>query len=465
MKIENQDPSFFEKVLIKLLLIDENVRNKVVPFLNEKIFGSFERQQIIKCMLNHQKKFETLPSIKELKVIVDTKSVHEELEDIVVLDITEYRTEFLIDQIEAFLRQKITFNNLIEGVELLQEGKIEEINNISDNLRTSVSFSFDVDIGFNLFSSKARDEMYKFLNGEEETEFIPTGIDHFDKDLKGGVHRGSSTIFIAESGMGKSLVKCAVAANICLQNYKVLYITLELSEKYMGERILQNVLDTAQDDLRKLTKEQFGVYYDKMSNKLNGLLRLKKYTAGMFNANGLRYFLGELKTKENFVPDVIMVDYLGLFEAMGVNKNSNSNDKGIAKMQELNAIADDYNVALISSAQCNRSGYGATQFDPTNLADSIGIFQEAYVVVGVTQTEEQRLLLPPVYSWFLMKNRFNLNKSILTVGIDYTKMKLINLDNTKKDEDVVNEKVSIAVDTIKKEEKKQKKNKISIDWD
>ncbi|MFW6272635.1 MAG: DnaB-like helicase C-terminal domain-containing protein [bacterium] len=342
----------------------------------------------------------------------------------------------MLDEIESFLKEKLAFNELSKGVELLKDGKVDDLNSTSERIKEAISFSFDNEIGLDLFSDVGMETMYEHLH--TVNSFVPTGIERLDDELNGGVHRQSVTVFLAESNMGKTLIKTAIAANMILQNKKVTYITFELSQEYIGERILKNIFDLSGNDLKKLSKEEFQEYYKKLCKKMKNLLIIKKYPAGTANANHLKRLLKDLETKKKFKTDIIFLDYLGIFAASKVSKTANSNDKGIAKCQELEALSDEFNLPIVTSAQANRSGYGSSSLDPTNIADAIGIFTETDVVIAVTQTEEQRELNPPLFTWQLLKNRFGINKNSFSVGVIYEHMRLINVDDGNENSPAMN---------------------------
>lgn len=443
------DTLSYEKVLLKFLLTDEKIRNKVFPYLTIDIFDTFECKEIAKKIFEYDKKFSEFPSVKELKLTLDNETVYDSLKNIVDLDTKDYRKNFLVDEIEDFFRQKLSFHELASGVEYLKEGKIDNLNDISDKIRQAANFSFNADIGYDPFSDDGFERFWDHLH--EKKVIIPTGIEAFDRLIEGGIHKKSVTAFLAESGKGKTLIKCAIAANMILQNKKVLYVTMELSEEYISQRIIQNILDLEYDDLKIISKENLRKRWKKITEKLKSLLIIKKYPQNTIHCGHIRNLLNDLDIKKKFIPQTLIVDYLGILNAVGINKSSNSNDIGKAKCQELQALSYEKDLATLTSAQANRSGYGSAILDPTKIADSIGIFAELDLVVSVTQSSEQRELPIPLFTWFVMKNRFDIDKKETVVGVNYKKMKLINVDTDKeKIEGEVNKKsdVNSATDII-----------------
>jgi len=273
--------------------------------------------------------------------------------------------------------------------------------------------------------------MYEHIH--QVNNVIKTGLNDFDKILNGGIHVPSLTVLIAESNMGKSLIKSAISSNLITQNKKVLYLHGELSEQYMAERMVRNILDLSGEELKSLTEDSFFKRFKEVAKNIGNNIMYKRFSPGSTNVNHIRQLMRDYEIKHKFVPDIIMLDYLGLFAPMGVSVNAGSNEKGIVKCQELQGFIADYNIPILTSAQSNRSGYGKSKLDPTNIADAIGIFAEADAVVGVTQTDEQREMPIPLYTWDLMKSRFGINKKSITIGINYEKMGLINVGDEDED--------------------------------
>ena len=559
------DPLQFEKILLKLIFTDTKVREKVFPYLDLKLFDLYECKEIVKTIRKFQSKYENFPSVKELKLFTSKKDVHDGLEEVVKLDISEFKNEFVLDSIQEFIKGKLIFNYLALAHEKSSEGELGAVSEIADKLKEANSFSFDDTVGLDLFSDDGEEKMYQHLHSENSV--IPTYLHKFDETVRGGLHRKSVTVFIAQcvtedtkieyyyksvggtsfiiigcisnvnallkcgcevfvkspdgwvevldyidkgekqiyklivdskecysselhlyetidgwkyakdltendkvltengyckvesieltdevkkvvditvnhpnhryytngisshnSNLGKTLIKCAVAANMILNNHKVVYVTCELSEEYIGERILQNMFDVDRDRLGELSREEFGRVYRKFKDKMKNSLVIKKYGAGKSNVNHIVSLFKDLESKKKFKTDILILDYLGIFSAYGVSKNANSNDIGKVKCQELESLAFEYDIPILTSAQSNRSGYGKSELDPTNIADAIGIFTETDVVIGVTQTEELRELNPPLYSWTVLKNRFGLNLKSFRIGICYEKMRLYNVD-------------------------------------
>lgn len=306
--------------------------------------------------------------------------------------------------------------------------------------------------------------MYDHIH--QKNNVIKTGLTEFDAILNGGIHVPSLIVMLAESNMGKSLIKSAISSNLITQNKKILYLHGELSEQYMAERLVRNILDLSNEELRNLTEKSFFDRFIEISKNIGNSIIYRRFAPGVTNVGHIRQLLRDLEIKYKFIPDLIMLDYLGLFAPLAVSNNAGSNEKGIVKCQELQALISDYNIPVFTSAQANRSGYGKSKLDPTNIADAIGIFAEADAVVGVTQTEEQREMPIPIYTWDLMKSRFGLNKQEATIGINYDKMRLINVGDEndsqvskireEKDRQVVNE-ATREINKKLKEEKSIKK--------
>lgn len=389
--------------------------------------------------MEFNKKYNRFPKISEIKLELKESSL-KYFEEILLLDITDFDDEFLIDKIEQFFKEKLIFQSLLFGIEELKSGESKQLSNVPDKIREAVSFSFDTKVGLDVFSDEGEEIMYNHLHAENK--FISTGVKSLDTIIGGGLQKPSVTCFLAESNLGKSFFKCAISSNIILQSKNVLYITMELTEQYMSQRILQNVFSLNQESLNGLTREQFKEKYRQYKKLVGNKLIVEKYAQGTSNANIIRNLVKELQDKRKFNPDVLILDYLGIFAASKIGKDSNSNEVGKIKCQEIQALSFDLDIPILTSQQCNRGGYGSSRLDPTDMADSIGIFQELDNVIGLTQSDELRALNR--YCLETMKCRFADNKKTTIIGGDKSFMKIYDVDEqnkieeTKKVEETVN---------------------------
>ena len=423
------DPLYFEQILIKLLFFNENVRDKVFPFLNVELFDKIENKNIVKKIINFHQKYQKFPNVKEMKIEIAIEKEEEravQFLDIIETDISDYQDEFILDTIEKFFKEKLIFHEIVKSVEILKskdDKDFSKLNNIPENIRSAIAFSFDTNIGMQPFTDNGKERLWDHLHKKDEV--VPTGLKSLDEKIGGGFHKKSVSVLLGQGNIGKTLIACGITANAILRNKKVLYITLELTEEYITQRIIQNLLDINQFELKELKSDEFNKRYDNLNKRIGNLLTVKKYSPGI-NSTTIRMLLKELNLKNNFIPDLLIVDYLG--ELDSVEKGNNSNDTGKFKCQDLEGIAFDYDIPVVTPAQVNRGGYSKSSLDPTEVADSIGIFTETDLVIGITQTQEQYEANPSTYTLDIMKSRFSDRLQRVSIGVERSKMKIFTLD-------------------------------------
>lgn len=334
------DPLFFEQVLIKLLFFNLDIQQKVFPFLTVDIFDKIENKNIVQRILDFYKKVSKFPNISELKLdLIKDEDQQKYFIEIIETNISEYDSKFLLEKIEEFFKKKLIFHEIVKATELLKDNDLDKLLVIPDNLRTSVAFSFDTNVGMNVFSENGKKRMYEHIH--QKNEVISTKLPDLDKAIGGGFHKKSVSVLLGQGNIGKTLIACAMSANQLHLNKKILYITMELTEEYITQRIIQNLFNIDQYRLKELSEEEFNKEYDKCIDKFKDLLVVKKYSPGI-NCSHIRHLFKELEMKNNFHPDLLYVDYLG--ELDSIKEGNNSNDIGKYKCQELEGIAFDFDI-------------------------------------------------------------------------------------------------------------------------
>jgi len=271
-------------------------------------------------------------------------------------------------------------------------------------------------------------------------------------------------VSVKNSNLGKSLIKCALSTNSLLQNKNVLYVSLEMSEEKISERILANAFDIELNMLKMLDKNTFITKLSTMKEQTSGQLYVVAYPPKSINSNRLRNIVKELKTKKKFVPDIIFVDYMGLMSPNSSRKTDNSYSEQKTVSEELRAIAVEFGIPVVSAVQTNRGGFGNSELDMTDIADSIGTVATADVIFGVTQTQEMREA--GRYTFLLLKNRYGENKKKCYIGVNYPKMRIYDVEedsgtskDIKPDEDATAE---IVTSLMKKDRTAGKKKVINF---
>ena len=450
------DPLFYENLLVRMLFTDVDCRDRIYPYLVDDIFEGFENQKIVQEFLKFKNEYDDFPSAKALELRLQNVTVFDHLKHCLQIDTDEYNNDYVMDTIEEFFRNKLVWNDINDTVEKLKENDTESISSIVDRMRDSLSFSFDTTVGLDY--SEDAELMYEALHNKDNV--VPTGIKNLDKLIEGGFHEKSLTLFMAETNMGKSLIKCGLATNALLQNKNVLYVTMEMSEFKIAERITANIMDIELDHLKAISKDKFIKKHEKVFKQLKSNLVVKEFPTKGANTNKIRNLLKELKLKKGFVPDIVFVDYLGIMLPNSPKKEGNTNTEMKTISEELRGLAVETGIPFVSAMQTNRGGFSSAEIDLTDVADSIGTTATADVIFGVTQTEEMRQL--GIYTMILLKNRYGINKVKTSVGVDYPKMRIEDVEDEFEEETVAQptDIVDDAVMAIKGKLKDNKKSKI-----
>lgn len=341
----------------------------------------------------------------------------------------ESNVSWAIDQTEKFCQERAIYNAIMDSITILdgKEGGRSK-GAIPGLLSDALSVSFDPNIGHDYIDDYS--DRYDFYHRVESR--VPFDLEYFNKITRGGLPRKSLNIAAAGVGVGKSLFMCHYAAAALLQHFNVLYITLELAEEKVAERIDANLMNVTIDDLMRLPKDMYEKRMSKLRERIKGKLIIKEYPTASANASHFRALLQELAMKKNFKPDVIIIDYLNICASARVKHGANVNTyvyvKAIA--EELRGLAVEFDVPILSATQVTRTGYSSSDFGLEDTAESFGLPATADMMFGLITTEELDNLGQMMVKQ--LKNRYNdptLNKRF-TVGIDRARMKLYDLEQS-----------------------------------
>lgn len=453
---ENVGPIFYEKLLIQFMFRDEEVREKLIPYLDAEIFQNSLNGKVVKSIISFMDRHTHFPRINEMSLFVKENEIYTHLTEIMNIDSSEYDRDFILGELEEFYRKSMVNNILREAVENL--GKDSNIlQNYPDKMREALAFTFDTSIGLSLLDDQ--EKIFTALTSKDR--IIPTGIKQLDKKIEGGCHEKTLNLFLAATNVGKSACLCGLSTNFLLDNKKVLYISLEMSEEKVLERILANIFDVDISQLKNLPKEIFDSLYEKVKKKLGSDFRVVQRPAKSVSANSIRTILKEYKIKKNFVPDVVCVDYLGLMIPNSKSKESNSYSEMKLISEELRSVAQEFGFPIWSAVQTNRNGFKNVDLELTDIADSIGTAATADLIIGIAQTDE--LKEAGKYMWFILKNRYGLNDLKIYVGIDYSKMRIYTIES-EDDKEIVEQKNIVdlaAVEVLKNAKNKNTQKKLS----
>ena len=349
------------------------------------------------------------------------------------LEKSETDNEWLIDKTEEFCQEKAVYNAIMDSIQII-DGKDKDRTKgaIPEILSKALSISFDNHIGHDWLEDFAA--RYEFYHKVEER--VPFDLEYMNTITKGGLPSKTLTCILAGTGVGKSLAMCHFAANNLMDNKKVLYITMEMAEERISERIDANLLDCSLDDLKDLPFKLYEKRVERIRHKTEGKLIVKEYPTASAGAGHFRHLLNELRLKRNFVPDIIYIDYLNICVSSRMRYGSNINTYMMIKSiaEELRGLAVEKNVPIVTATQTTRSGY--TNSDPglEDTSESFGLPATTDLMFALVSSEELEALNQIMVKQ--LKNRFNdpvMNKRFV-VGVDRAKMRLYDVEQSAQDE-------------------------------
>lgn len=417
------NPAIYEKIIIKLLFKDQDLREKIFPFLKIEIFDTdFSNQNIVKNVLAFSEKYDKFPNELELKTFIKDTETVKSFSDCLSMNSEEYETEFMMSEIEDYFKRKLLWNDAEKLIQTLKSPDIATAGDIPNDIMESLSFSFDTGIGLDFFEDPER--LFESLSAKDRV--VPSGIKGIDDLIEGGFHEKSLSLFLAGTNVGKTLVMCSLAANMIMNGKNVLYVTFEDSEEKIANRIMFNLLDADKAQLKSMSKEAFMKRFENVKKVVKQKLIIKEFPEYTICANHLKQLFKDLKQKKKFIPEIMFIDYIGCMLPNGKpNSNLNSNDMLRLVAGQTRALGMEYAIPVLSGAQTNRGGSTASEIDLTDTADSFGQTMKADVIFGVTETPE--LSAAGMFTFFLLKNRYGIKGMKITVGVDKFKQRLFNI--------------------------------------
>ena len=382
-----------ENLILSNLLENEKYARKVLPHLKPEYFQSIEEKTVFGLVHSFVEKYNSFPTKEALYIELsnlDTinEQVFSESQNLIhSLQVDpSTKTEWLVDQTEKFCQEKAVFNAIAQSIQII-DGKTDKTKNaIPEILQDALSISFDSSIGHDfLDDSEERWDLYHAYQNK-----VPTGIHYIDTITNGGFPDKSLNIFIAATGVGKSFLMCACAANNLRMQKNVLYITLEMAEERIAQRIDANLLDITLDDLMELPRDKYNEKMERLKDTCKGKLIIKEYPTATANAAHFRNLLNDLRLKKNFIPDIIYIDYLNICTSsrmkMGGSVNSYGYIKAIA--EELRGLSCEYTPPIVSATQANRDALSSSDMDLSNTSESLGLPMTVDFMLALISTEE-----------------------------------------------------------------------------
>ena len=444
-----------EDLVLTNLAINEGYSRRVLPFLDSEYFHAKSYKIAFKIIKSHIDKYNELPSRSSL--LVDLQNVEsiseqdyketEKLFDGLVKD-EDVDEDWLVDTTEKFCQDKAIYNALMKSIEIVDDkaGQLSK-GSIPKILTDALSVSFDGSVGHDFFDDY--EKRFDFYHRTEER--IPFDLEYLNLITNGGFPKKTLNIFLAGTNVGKSLAMCHCAASNLADGKNVLYITLEMAEERISERIDVNLLDISMEDLQDLKKETYFSRMESLRKKTSGRLVVKEYPTSTANANHFRVLLNELKIKKSFIPDIVYIDYLNICSSARVKPGSNMNSYGYIKSiaEELRGLAVEFAIPVVSATQTTRSGYTSTDVGLEDTSESFGLPATADFMVALIRTDELDELGQLMVKQ--LKNRYGDPSKYkrFVVGVDMYKMRLYDVENTAND-DIIDSPVFDKTNTAEK---------------
>lgn len=453
-----------EQTILKNLIYNEDYLRKVLPFIKQEYFTDRTDRAIFNEISKFTETYNSTPTIESLELAIkERRNLSDEemekcdtcLQEIVKSKEELSKIEWLVDKTEKFCQEKAIYNAVLGSISILDgKDKTQDKGSIPKLLSDALAISFDTSVGHDYLENS--DERYEFYHKKEER--IPFDLDLFNKITKGGLPKKTLNIALAGTGVGKSLFMCHVAAGCMVQGKNVLYITMEMAEEKIAERIDANLLNVTVDDLVNLPKEMYDKKIEKLREKTVGKLIIKEYPTASASTTHFRTLLNELNLKKSFTPDIIFVDYLNICCSSRLKAGSNVNSYTYVKAiaEELRGLAVEFGVPIVSATQTTRSGFSSSDPGLEDTSESFGLPATADLMFALISSEELEELGQIMVKQ--LKNRYAdpTNYKRFSVGIDRAKMKLYDVEQSAQN-DIVDSGNDKPLNTFGDRERPQKK--------
>ena len=443
-----------ETTILRNLIHNEEYSRKVIPFIEPSYFEQRTEKAIFEEITQFIVNYGSAITTEALNIEVENRTDLNESEIKETRDICNSFTDspvdhqWLLDTTEKWCRDRAIYLALMEAIGIA-DGQDEKKNRdaIPSILSDALAVSFDNNIGHDYLLNY--EERYDFYHKKEDK--IPFDLEYFNKITKGGLPNKTLNVTLAGTGVGKSLFMCHLASSVLLQGRNVLYITMEMAEEKIAERIDANLLNIPIQEISELPKMMFDSKVNSLMKKTQGTLIIKEYPTASAHSGHFKALLNELALKKSFRPDIIFVDYLNICASSRYRANSNVNSYSYIKAiaEELRGLAVEANLPIVSATQTTRSGFASSDVDLTDTSESFGLPATADLMFALISTEELEEANQIMVKQ--LKNRYydpTLNKRFV-VGIDRAKMRLYNVEQEAQNNIMDSGQVQLNQDTVK----------------
>ena len=428
--------SSIEDIIFKNLLDNDSYMRRAFPFLKEDYFQTKPEKLLFNVVREYILKYNSAPTVDAIGIDLQnsnslTQKEYDELSSRIntFKEIGVQDEEWLIDKTEKFCQDKAIYNAILESIHIIEgKSKTKTTTALPEILSTALAVSFDTHVGHDYLEDG--DKRYEFYHKVENR--IPFDLQYFNDITNGGTPQKTLNVILAGTGVGKSLFMCHHAANCLLQNKNVLYITCEMAEERIAERIDANLMNIDLDDLKTISEDVYQAKLERLNKGIKGKLIIKEYPTASASSSNFRYLLDELSLKRKFVPDIIFIDYLNICASSRFKNNGAVNSytyiKSIA--EELRGLAVEKCVPIFTATQTNRNGFSNSDVSLEDTSESFGLPATADFMFAIMSNEDldkQGHILVKQ-----LKNRYNdlAIKRKFVVGVNRSKMKLIDVDES-----------------------------------
>ena len=424
-----------ERTALKNLIHNEDYCRKVLPFIKEEYFSDRLEKLLFAEIYKFVNKYNNLPTKESLSIEINsnrtiTEDEYKKITEILgTLNPEPVNLEWLVETTETFCKDRAIHNAILGGIQIIDgRDKTHTPEYLPEMLSEALSVSFDQKVGHDyLLESKERYDFYK-----KKEERLELDLDFFNKITRGGIPSKTLNICLAGTGVGKTMFMTHLASSVLLQNKNVLYITLEMAEERIAERIDANLLNVGMSDLEELPYQMYETKINKLQSKTTGALIIKEYPTAAASVSHFKNLISELALKKSFKPDILFVDYLNIcasarFKA-GANVNSYTYIKAIA--EELRGLAVEHDIPVFSATQTTRGGFISSDVGLEDTSESFGLPATAdfmFALISSEELEEKNQIMVKQ-----LKNRYNdptMNRKFI-VGVDRSKMRLYDVEQS-----------------------------------
>ena len=433
-----------EKTILSNLIQNEEYIRKVVPYLKPEYFHDYTDRKIFSLVFEYFEKYNRSPSGPAVLIDLSnaddlTEEQHTSAKNIIEqLEEPAEQMDWLLDQTEKFCQDKAIYNAIMESIQVIDGKSDKGKGALPTILADALAVNFDPHIGHDLIEDA--DARYEWYHQKEEK--VKFDLDLFNEITDGGLSNKTLNIALAGTGVGKSMFMCHCAAANLRDHKNVLYITLEMAEERIAERIDANLMGVTMDELHTYEKETYEKKINRIKDNHKGKIIIKEYPTTGAGSNHFRHLIQELKVKKNFTPDIIYIDYLNICMSSriryGAGVNSYTYVKAIA--EELRGLSVEFDVPIVSATQTTRSGYTSSDLGLEDTSESFGLPATADFMFALISTEELEDLNQILIKQ--LKNRYSdlANNRRFVVGVDRAKMTLYNTEQSAQD-DLIDEPV------------------------